>query len=310
MKRSKIIISSLIALTGITLASSVTGTLAWFVNVTRVTAAYTGTTAHCSKMLQVSSNNGTSWGTDLVLPDGTFQPITSGNQAKNAALAHLYAAPEYRQGIYENWLPAAEGSYAQFELSLKLIDVDENYGTANQTYLNNDVYLTNLTIQDANNLDLAKTVRVHFDALSPNGTHKYFLFSKNATETMVSGQLDLNNDGEIDKLGYAFNNTVCTYGGLDLKQYSYTATDSSVVATDTKGVLTNGTSFGNTSATGGECLKIKVTIWVEGWALLDAGMTGNNKTTNSAVWSTNYISKSFNVGMTFGVQPHSSSDHE
>ena len=308
MKRSKIIVSSLIALTGITLASSVTSTLAWFVNVTIVTAAYTGTTAHCSKMLQVSSNNGTSWGTDLVLPDGTFQPITSGEQAKDAALAHLYAAPEYRQGIYENWLPAAEGSYTQFDLWIKLADVDENYGTASQSYLENDVYLTNLTIQDANNLDLAKTVRVHFDALSPNGTHKYFLFAKYATTTNVGGTLDLNNDGEIDTLGYAFDSTTCIYGGMNSKQYSYIATDNSVVATDTRGVLTNGTSFGNTSATSGDYLKITVTVWVEGWALLETGMTGNNQTNNSAVWSTNYISKSFNVGMTFGVQPHADNE--
>lgn len=310
MKRSKIIVSSLIALTGVTLTSTVTSTVAWFQNVTRVTAAYTGTTAHCSKMLQISSDSGAHWGTDLVLPDGSFQPITSGDQAKDASLAHLYAAPEYRQGIYANWLPAAEGSYSQFDLWIKLIDVDENYGTASQTYLNNDVYLTNLTIQDANGLDLAKAVRVHFDALSPNNTHNYFLFSKNATSTAVSGTLDLNNDGQIDTLGYQFNSQTCMYGGMDLIQESYTATDSNVIATDARGILSNGTPFGSTSASSSSYLKIKVTIWLEGWALLNAGMTGNNKTSNSAVWSTNYIEKSFNVGMTFSVQPHSSSDHQ
>ena len=308
MKRSKIIVSSLIALTGVTLASSVASTVAWFQYVTRVTAAYTGTTAHCSKMLQISTNSGSTWGTDLVLPDGSFQPITSGDQAKNTALAHLYAAPEYRQGIYANWLPAAEDSYSQFEIWVKLTDVDENYGTASQTYLNNDVYLTNLTIQDANGLDLAKAVRVHYDALSPNGTHKYFLFAKSVSKTSVGGTLDLNNDGQTDTLGYEFYSTTCTYGGMDLFQESYTATDSTVVATDTKGVLSNGTSFGNTSASSGEYLKIKVTIWLEGWALLDTGMTGNNQTSNSSVWGTGYISKSFNVGMTFGVQPHASNE--
>ena len=120
--------------------------------------------------------------------------------------------------------------------------------------------------------------------------------------------MDLNNDGQIDKLGYEFSSTTCVYGGMNLKQYSYNATDSSVVATDTRSVLSNGTPFGNTSTTEGEYLKITVTIWVEGWALLETGMTGNNKTTNSAVWSTNYIEKSFNVGMTFGVQPNASNE--
>ena len=331
MKRSKIIISSLIALTGVTLVSTVTSTVAWFQNVTRVTAAYTGTTAHCTKMLQVAvkpaQNANPVWKTDLVdgqngdLPEVTFQPITSGDQAKNTALQHLFASPDYRQGLYyvedaqhnqiQNWVTAAPSSYAQFELWLRSTDVDDNYGSNTQTYLKNNVYLTDLTIQDANqNVDLAKAVRVHLDVHSPDGTqsgsHKYFLFAKNATETSVGGQLDLNNDGEFDTLGYQFNSLPCIYGGTNLKQYSYASNDASVVAPDLTGSLNNVTPLGSTSATDGEYLKITVTIWLEGWALLTTGLTG----TNQPIWdSATYVSKSFNVGMTFGVQPHTT-DHQ
>ena len=320
----KLIISALVCLTGATLATSVTSTVAWFQYVARVTAAYTGTTAHCSKKLQISVDEGTHWKSDLVdadLPDATFVPITTGAQTKNTALptyevseqtkTRFYASPDYRQGLYSNWLIAKDTNYSQFTLWVKATDVDENYGSASQTYLNNDVYLTDLTIQNAGSIDLAKAIRVHFDAESPDGTHKYFLFAKDATTTSVGGYLDVDNNGEYDPQGYEWESGYCVYGGEGLTQTSYLATDSTVVATDTKGVLSNGTVFGNTSATEGEYLKITVTIWLEGWALLNTGAAGNKESaaSSTSMWdSATYASKDFNVGMTFGVQLHADNE--
>ena len=316
----KLIISALVCLTGATLATSVTSTVAWFQYATKVTAAYTGTTAHCSKLLQVSVDQGAHWKSDLLdadLPDASFVPVTTGAQTKNTALStyvvseqtktRFYTAPNYRQGLYSNWLIAKDNNYSQFTLWVKATDVDENYGTGSETRLVNDVYLTDLTIQNAGTIDLAKAIRVHFDAESPDGTHKYFLFAKEATTTSVGGYLDIDNNGEYDPAGYEWESGFCMYGGEGLTQTSYTATDSSVVATDTKGVLSNGTSFGSTSANSDEYLKITVTIWLEGWALLSKGAAGNKDSaaSSTAVWdSATYASKNFNVGMTFGVQLH------
>lgn len=320
MKRSKIILSSIIALTGITLASSITSTVAWFQYVTRNTVAYTGTTAHCSKMLQMAvepASGQPTWKTDLVqadLPEASFEPVTSGVQAKNEALAHLYHSPDYRQGAYP-WYNATAGSYSQFTLLVRVTDVDENYGTASQAYLANDVYLTNLTIQNASSnssIDLEKAVRVHFDVETPGvAAHKYFLFAKSATSTTVGGNLDVNNDGALDKAGYQWDNSLCMYGTENGVQTSYASNDTSVVGTDSQGSITGGTSFGQTSATSGSYLKITVTIWVEGWALLNTGVSGNQDAGQSshAIWdSATYVAKSFNVGMTFGVQPHASNE--
>ena len=317
MKRSKIIVSSLIALTGVTLASTVTSTVAWFQNVTRVTAAYSGTTAHCTKMLQMAvepAAGNPTWKTDLLqsdLPDADFEPVTTGVQNKNNPLREttpLYGSPDYRQGAYP-WYAAPEGSYAQFTLLIKVADVDENYGTANQAYLEKDVYLTDLTIQNASansNIDLENAIRVHFDVETPGvQTHKCFLFAKSTTITTVGGNLDINNGGALDDAGYEWQNGLCMYGTQNGKQTSYTATDSSVVATESNGTLTDGTSFGKTSATVGSYLKITVTIWLEGWALLQKGVSGNynSAASTTAVWdSKTYVSKSFNVGMTFGVK--------
>ena len=322
MKRSKIIVSSLIALTGVTLASTITSTVAWFQNVTSVSAGYTGTSAHCTKMLQMAvepASGDPTWKTDLLqadLPEASFEPITSGVQTKNTELAHLYASPDHKQGVYP-WYDAPAGSYSQFTLLVRAADVDENYGTVDQAYLENDVYLTDLTIQNAstnNTIDLEKAVRVHFDVETPGvAAHKYFLFAKSATQTTVGGYLDINNDGALDTTGYQFNSAPCMYGTEGGTQTSYLSTDNSVVATESSnGSITGGTSFGKTSATAGSYLKIKVTIWLEGWALLNKGISGNQDSAASshAVWDTKtYTAKSFNVGMTFNVSRHSSADH-
>lgn len=326
MKKSrKLIISSLIALTGVTLASSVTATVAWFQNVTRVTAAYTGTTAHCSKLLQMAVEPATgqpTWKTDLVqddLPDAKFEPITTGVQAKNASLRAehpFYRSPDYRQGAYP-WYDAPAGSYSQFTLLLRVADVDKNYGTDDQVYLNNDVYLTDLTIQRAssnNSVDLEKAVRVHFDVETPGvQNHKYFLFAKNVTSTSVGGNLDVNNDGALDPSGYEWDSSLCMYGTDSGVQTSYLANDATIVGTESSnGTITGGTPFGQTSTSGNSYLKIKVTIWLEGWALLQTGISGNydSAASSTAIWdSATYAAKSFNVGMTFGVQPHST-DHQ
>lgn len=315
MKRSKIIISSLIALTGITLASSITSTVAWFQYVTRNTAAYTGTTAHCTKMLQVSVDDGAHWSTDLLDADLSstekFEPITTGAQTKNTAISQFYASPDYRQGAYP-WVIASANSYSQFTLCFKSTDVNENYGTASETLLENDVFLTDLSISNNNDAtDLSKAIRVHFDAES-NGNHKYFLFASDTTSTDVGGTLDVNNDGKLDPRGYEWESGYCVYGGSGLTQTSYKANNDidNIIATDTNGQLSGGTSFGKTSSSSSSYLKITVTIWLEGWALLNTGVTGNYQASNTAVWnSASYASKDFNVGMTFGVQLHNASDH-
>lgn len=361
-KPSKIILSSLIALVGFTVASSVTSTIAWFQYATRATVAYTGTSAHCSKLLSISIDGGTNWGTDIrssSLPTAKFAPITTGEMEKDDALptqtvvteyeddgitpkttvtkSRFYASPDYRQGLYSNWLIAEDDNYLQFEVLIRLADVDENYGTASQRYLANDVYLTDLTIQNAGGNDLAESVRVHFASTyyDNNGDeqHKNFLFAKTVASTEVGGLLDVNDDGKQDTTDY-WDTEWCIYGGsvdapvisdvldsnnnvigkkLDnpLLQTTYSASEdpNPIIAKDNNGVLTGGTSFGNTSVSTDKYMKIVVTVWLEGWAELHRGNDGNYQDEDSSIWnSASYAAKSFNVGMTFGVQLHADNE--
>ena len=129
----KVVISSLTLLSAFTLAGSISGTVAWYQYSTKATVAYTGTSAHCSKLLQISADDGTTWGSDLGdsdLPGASFAPITTGGQDKDVALglkhrtetmyddqgnptgtqdvsSYFYAQPDRGQGLYENWLLAS-----------------------------------------------------------------------------------------------------------------------------------------------------------------------------------------------------------
>ncbi len=311
----KLVISSLAILTGAAVAGSVTSTIAWYQYNVRAQVAYTGTTSHCSKMLRISADNGTTWGTDLNLNDlntNPFPPITTGAQAKNAALpSTFYAQPNYRQGAYSNWFTATSDMYAQFDILVKVND-----GNVQQTQIANDVYLTDVTIQDASSgLDLSKAIRVHI-AATDGTTSKYFLFAKSDTSTAVGGYLDINNDGEYDTSGYEWEQGAkVVYGQADAYQTSYASNDSSIIATESStGAISGGTSIGSTKTSG--YLTVTVTIWLEGWAILATGIDHNNTSqtinkSNTQIWdSTTYVNKKFNVGLTFGVALHSDADDQ
>lgn len=273
---------------GVTLASSVTSTLAWYQYSTSSAVSYTGTTVGCSKLLKISNDNGSTWKTDLVLDDSetpSYSPVTSGAILSNAALTKLYGAPSYLKEAQSDWGDAPVGSYKEFTFQIKFADVSGE----NEVLDSGTIYLTDLTITDNNaNLDLENAVRVHFNI--NNGT-SYRLYSLAGSDTNVCGKLDLNNDGKYDQKGYEFQTkTDVNYGGTGQVQKSLASS----------GVATTPVELGTID---GDTLTIKVTIWIEGWALLGTGLTGNKETSNTAVWNNaTYSAKDFHVGMTFGIE--------
>ena len=320
MKMPKsLVIASLTTLVGASLAGTITSTLAWFQYATSAQVAYTGTTSHCTKLLKISSDNGASWKSDIVLSDSNFAPITTGATAKNAALpANFYVQPNPKQGAYSNWSTASDEVYAQYTILVKVNDVSET-----SPQLQNDVYLTDVTIMDATaSLDLSDAIRVHVSTTYGSNQHKNFLFAKSVEQTAVGGYLDLDNDGAYETTGYAWSDEKIIYGDATdngdgtctpAYQTSYLADDSTIIAGLTeKGDIdtSTGTSIGTTSATNGEYLEVTVTIWLEGWAILQHGAVGNAQGENKQVWnSARYTSKDFHVGLTFGVKLHSDADH-
>ena len=241
----KLIVTSLAILTGASLVGSVTGTVAWYQYATRAKVAYTGFTAHCTKMLEISVDNGETWktsiGKDDLAPLNNFAPVTTGAQEMDKAISPkerasqsefeedgvtpktysslFYKQPIVGQGLYSNWLLADKANFAQFTILVRSRDMNENANSEQPDLLVNDVYLTDLVIQDASangNLDLSDAIRVHFatDYIDAGEEkHEYALFSKETSSIDVGGFLDVDNSGELDYDGYEFNGAHCLYGG-------------------------------------------------------------------------------------------------
>ena len=179
----KIIVSTLALAMGAALAGSVSGTVAWFQYSTRAQAAFIGTTAHCSEMLEIQATavgadpaeNG--WKTELLASDiatasnetsSLLTPITTGAMAKNDALPKVittpdnpdtdeydpvygtdpafYSNPIYQHFEYNKWEKATAANYIQFDLHLRVRDVNGS----SDLFLPKDVYLQNLSIVSLN----------------------------------------------------------------------------------------------------------------------------------------------------------------
>ena len=315
----KVLIPSFALLIGGSLAATLSSTLAWFQYATRAQVAYVGALAHSTKLLKISIDGGQTWGNDYYQDDlrekitgNQLVPITTGVQLKNEALSNFYAQPQFGHGgDYSHWLPADTLNYAQFTIRVKCIDVD---GANTPTKLVNDVYITELLIQDdstnGTTNDLSDSVRVHLAVTDASNVKKYFLFAKSVEETIVGGKLDLNNDGSLDKDLDSWGENDCVYGVDGGKQTSYKTNNQDLIVTDPDNPVenTNPTPIGKT----GEAeMKIVVTTWIEGWSKLDQGLEGNaSGATDTQVWDpAAYSGKKFNVGIRLGVKSHNS-DHQ
>lgn len=315
----KVLIPSFALLIGTSLVGTVSSTLAWFQYATRAQLAYVGSLNHCSKLLKISVDGGSTWGNEFSqaqmankITGNELIPITTGVQAKDEALpAKFYRQPDYGVGGYANWSEAQASNYAQFTIKVRVNDVDGNQTPAR---LVNDVYITKFLIEDdstnGNGSDLSDAVRVHLAVTDATATTRYFLFAKNVESTAVGGKLDLNNDGEFDKDLDSWGTTDCIYGTANGEQTSYKIDNANLVVADPDNPAANTTptSIGKTGASD---MTIVVTTWIEGWAKLDHGLTGNKTgDSDTPIWDPlSYINKKFNVGIRLGVKSHDS-DHQ
>ena len=368
MSKVKITVGALAVAAVASLVGSVSGTLAWYQYSTRVSAAMIGTAAKCSENLKIriydealdtdSETEGiqpydTGWISDVRVADSrayltanskmgsTFSPVTPGAVAKDAALpAKMHSNPIYQHFAYNRWKDARVTDYVVLPLQVKLIDVD---GTDTGVYADKEVYLSDLTMVDDNaetgKADLTSALRVHFASTSNQ------LWSLNGDTTTTGDYLDLNGDGRYDRsFGYEdFQDTVVTKYGEDGELTSYKAsgtkdTAETPLANDDEAdlVVENAIPLGKTNEEG--ILSIKVTIWLEGWAELNAeaavigtltqeqldnltGMVNGdtylnsddnkvyrydgidwNEVTTDSIWdATQYIGSKFNIGMSFVV---------
>ena len=283
----KIAVPFLSTVVGLSLIGGVGGAVAWYQYNSRVTASYIGTSVANSGVLQIGHMGASSieWGRDYVQGDETLNkltPVTFGALNNDLSLpGPAYAYPEAGKGSYTDWQTAEAGvDYVQFDIYLRALQAD---ATATQTngykQVVKDVYISDIKMQDAvANVDrsVAGALRMHINV---DGGKKFLLAPAAVTNLALSGELDLDRDGESDQVGgYAWTQgrtSTVTYGNAEDKQNA-TAMASIVTARDEHGEMPDPENPGQnlicrTKEVGEQ--KITITIWLEGWHQFDTTAT-------------------------------------
>lgn len=309
--KKKIIIPAFALLIGTALAGSISSTVAWYQYSTRTNAAYIGTTAGSSENLQMRIQGydvipwtsrityaqmatylgTTSYGSKMV-------PITTGNQAKDAALPNkLYQNPIAGIEAQASWKEATAANYVVIPLEFRYVKRDGTLvNNVDEVSENKQVNLRELVIEqrsgDSTHEDISDAIRVHFSAYNestPTTISNYLVSNQGATID-THGALDLDSEPGDD---YTYISDKYGFGGLTnenkkVLDYGENGQQASYA------VPGNPMNMGNTGEVADKYLHIDVTIWVEGWQKLGAANS------ESAIWNlADYVASEFQVGFEF-----------
>ena len=342
----KIIVSTLALAMGAGLAGSISGSVAWYQYSTRTTAQLQGVSAGATRNLRLRIAGSNAWSQDLTTEminaylgidandankpnELKLNPVTIAAAAHdlNSALTtrqetvnqQQVTVPDFRgHPVYQYGdLPTVgktHGSGANTSFNYIQIPLEFDLVDNGSERIEKDIYLVtanflDLSEEDANHNDITPALRVHF--ASGDGNYNCLL-SKSNTLTSVSGALDLNNDGNLDRDGFgATGGNIINYGNKNvavdaenaiLKQESWTTSgESSLLANDTNAyTFTNKNSLGETTEDG-DYLKITLTIWLEGWTELPAP-TAQNANATSNLWDLKFSGSSFGIQLRFACE--------
>lgn len=325
--KAKLSVLLLSVVSVLSLAGSVTGTLAWYQYSTRATAGFIGQSKSVTKNLQISTDM-KNWKSDLTsedlftaaqikagskeTPDTTvgtaFSPITSGAMERNVDWTKLYDEPQYQYDSYDKWHEASKTKYITFDLYFRYLQKVDG----KEENVDRNVYLTDLTIEGVgdNGTNLTSTIRVHFSSNTAKA-----LVSESGKKTKTGGNLDLNGDGKFDTMKryeWETDDGVLTYGDDgSQKAYSNKVEGGLLSGVNTTGDLSGGIALCTTKATTtteNETTKttfekLTVTIWLEGWQKIgtDTAASDGVNAKNAAMWDDDLFKKgTFHVGMQFG----------
>ena len=347
---------------------SISGTVAWFQYSTRSTVAYQGAQAHCSENLQVRlyqpavpgvDNSdpvdgdyddpgdvapiaavSTDWKQDLLISDirtfltsvrgatavNKLTPVTSGALAANKTAETLYRNPIYQYAATNSWGTADKSDYVELPLQFRVLDVDGD--TTELTYLAKKLYITDITLAAVSGkADITTALRVSIKTANFEQT-----FSSSGTAVPVGGNLDLNNDHQIDQTeGYEWTTTRTNVkygdyegdtpktaasqaigtkatGNSDLK----VANDANAFTIIGKELITTSTFSGTSAAADAKTdwAGVTVRIYLEGWTPLTSIQSeAAVNATPTLVWDavkalTADNAPQFNVGMRFTAEAH------
>ena len=318
----RIAIPLLSTVLGLAVIGGTSGAIAWYQYNTRVNASFVGSSVADSGVLQIGykvddeTSTPITWGRDVYETRSTNNnkliPVTFGatepdqTLPKNAALpSTAYAYPEAGYGPYEQWQTATVGKeYIQYTIYLRAQQADPTVtdpAAGGMKQVQKDVFLSEILLEGADTAkpEVGKALRLHLDV---NNGEKRMLISADGTTVDLYGKLDLDNNGQIDKVGgwdWEKSDADVIYGRNGSKQQSYSINEIKAVRDGDDFDFEDDTERAAkkvcTTPLTGET-KITVTVWLEGWQKY--GATGSE----SAIWDpTKTAGTNVHVGMTFDV---------
>ena len=314
----KLIVPFLATVVGLSISGGLGGAFAWYQFNSQVRTAFIGTSTADTELFQigyVDPNDSTKmiWGRDRILPNTNLIPVTFDQVDGNSIPVTAYGRPEAGKqlgtGYEKGWKVIANGSgYYQYDIYFRTLvsdptsegDTSKGIAPGYKLVANKKVFLTKLTLEDADHPDddsyIANALRVHLNVAGEGGYKK--LISKNATSNLnLFGKLDLDGDKkndtyDVDPWETGYNQEV-TYGVNEHKQTTVGISD----------VVKGSTETGDTklickTTDGTEMVKLTVTVYLEGWALLNVGATNP-----SNLWNP-YLNSGMgvHVGMIFDAE--------
>ena len=328
MKKNRIIIPLLATVAGLSIVGGVGGAVAWYQYNTRVNASFIGSSVAESGVLQIS-RDGTTWGRDAYYHQDdpsfvqNFSPVTFGytkvtapgdpkvlhaNEAlpdnNSGGDAAAFAYPEAGNGAYSKWTKVTAGrEFIQYKIYLKALEVNTLPSASEQMKgSEQEVFLSQVVLDGSKkmtsgenpdyNYEIQKALRVHLHVKQGLQTKDFLISREGYTVDLYSNTLDLDADGEIDRIGgmaWNYSNAPVMYGeeGAQSESYSiseivavkdsngdfdFTPTADDIAAgIDTAEKKHNKQLICTTSAS--EAIEITVTAWLEGWAELQGSAT-------------------------------------
>lgn len=285
----KVLIPAFATALGLSVIGGVSGAVAWYQYNSKVTANFIGVSVEDKGVLQISEDD-----SDYVRsidktgdPDKMeIKPVTFGDTASGVGTdAWMYPEAGAGEGYYlpsgnnPGWEQAAEGTdYIQFDLYFKAYENDSSV-TGGKKYVAKPVYISQSFFrcldtngdEDASHL-ADQAMRVQID-VEGGANH---IIAESAANINLYGGLDLDGSGD-DDIYYenpfiTLPNSSCHPGDVVNYGVDGETQDAKAVATYAVGA----TPLFTTNASG-EAVHCTVTIWMEGWAMINS----------KAVWDPN-----------------------
>ena len=295
----KILIPVFATSLGLSIIGGLTGAVAWYQYNSKVSVSFVGASVADTGVLQIKEGADGSWTRDVKNDKlDPFRPMTFGKTSVDGVPANGWMNPEAGagNGYYESveagtdgtgemngWLKAEKGKqYVQFDLYFNAFQTDDT-AEAGKGYkpVARNVYLSKYLLRciDANGNELddkvaADAMRIQFDI----DDNEHLILANDVSTTKLYGPLDLDGSGTADKYHKNPFNVLPTGAqdgneivyGVDQETQTTVDIDDYVVVEDKQANNGAQSALFATKGKKDEFTHVVITIWLEGWAMLDS----------------------------------------